>query len=374
MQSASTNTTHAHEFPRCSGELSEAWLTRVLHAAGVVRHARVRSMGVQPLGGGAADGQTLRIVPRYDLEEAGAPRSLVLKLTPRGSRELRMRRTLGSAERELRFYAELAADTPLLTTRCLHAEQELSTGCYALLLEEACGHEGMASLQNVEVALQELARLHAAHWNQPRAIRWAHDDPGALRDRRRDILGALEQLRARLGDELPGTVASATELYAESLDELAECELGAPLTVLHGDPSPRHWLMRGERATLVDWQALAVGSPMRDVARLLASALPAVLRISQERRLVALYHGALRWHGIHEYRLSECHADYRRGLLHASARAVLMAARGQERAGQAALDVEGSIADQLARMELALQQNEVLPIVRADLGWRRTAA
>lgn len=51
-----------------------------------------------------------------------------------------------------------------------------------------------------------------------------------------------------------------------------------------------------------------------------------------------------------------------------------MAARGQERAGQTALDVEGSIADQLARMELALRQNEVLPIVRADLGWRRAAA
>lgn len=145
----------------------------------------------------------------------------------------------------------------------------------------------MGSLQNVEVALQQLARLHAAHWNQPRAIGWAHDDAGALEDRRRDIVGALEQLRARLGGELPDTVAGAAELYAQSLDELGACELGAPLTVLHGDPSPRHWLMRGEHATLIDWQALAVGSPMRDVARLLASALPAVLRISQERRLVA---------------------------------------------------------------------------------------
>ncbi|MDD9934468.1 MAG: phosphotransferase [Myxococcales bacterium] len=211
-----------------------------------------------------------------------------------------------------------------------------------------------------DAAPHALARLHAAHWNRPTSLPWASDDGARVARTQRLVRGAIEQLEARMGDELPETVARAARLHCEQLPAIRDVEVGAPQTVLHGDPTPRHWVMGRDGASLVDWQAMGVGSPGRDVARLLSSALPAVLRISQERRLLAIYCAALRCFGVEDYSVNECLADYRRGLLEAAARTVLSAARAQERVGQSAGEVEGGAANQLARMELALVQNEVL--------------
>ena len=89
--------------------------------------------------------------------------------------------------------------------------------------------------------------------------------------------------------------------------------------LLHGDYRADNLLFDPERTavTVVDWQTLSVGLPLRDLAYFTATSLAPERRAELERDLVATYHRALGTHGVTDYDGETCWRDYRLGVLQA---------------------------------------------------------
>ena len=118
-------------------------------------------------------GQPLRVTLRYDSNQPDAPTTLVAKLP---ATALPMRRALsglGWYETEIRFYEEIAPNFGTRTPRRYFTAMEPDDLNYVLLMEDVTsGTVGNqiagASLHQAEIAIDELARIHAAWWNDRR--------------------------------------------------------------------------------------------------------------------------------------------------------------------------------------------------------------
>ncbi len=120
--------------------LTPEWLTRALRSSGTISRASVTSAEVRPLGEGRGfAGRLARVGLAYDVQEAGAPASLVAKFPTANSAVRATLTRLGLYERELRFYRELAPHagvrTPLLYFGALDPAGT-GAGDSVLLLEE----------------------------------------------------------------------------------------------------------------------------------------------------------------------------------------------------------------------------------------------
>ena len=79
---------------------------------------------------------------------------------------------MGFYEREIGFYREFAADCPVRTPRCYFGEVEMDSGVSLLLLEDLTWMRNLNStggvVDEVELVIRELGKLHAAWWGDAR--------------------------------------------------------------------------------------------------------------------------------------------------------------------------------------------------------------
>jgi Uncharacterized oxidoreductase dhs-27 len=211
----------------------------------------------------------------------------------------------------VRFYADVAPTVSIRTPACHHAAYDEGTGRFLLLLESltpaasADQFEGL-SLARAELALRELAGLHAPHWGTtsigpafPRTADEA-DSPGVA-----ELLPALfDGFLERYGDEVRAPVREVVEWLRPRLPAYYAGP-GGPTTVQHGDFRTENLLFDGRGGTVpmatVDWQMVAVGAGPLDVAYLLTTSLATEDRRDHERDLLAAYHDRLCALGVTGY-------------------------------------------------------------------------
>lgn len=91
-----------------------------------------------------------------------------------------------------------------------------------------------------------------------------------------------------------------------------------PFALLHSDYRLDNLLFAPADAprpvVAVDWQVVTVGSPLRDVAFLVATGLSTENRRAGERAIVDGYHRRLVERGVDGYSAQRCWEDYRHGL------------------------------------------------------------
>jgi hypothetical protein len=354
----------APALPAATVDLTPAWLTGALRRAGTLCDARVVAVASEQVGEGAGFVGTLaRLRLRYDTTEPGAPPTVVAKLPT----HLRANRALaelgGGYEREIRFYRELAQALPVRTPVCFVAERDpggggrprlarVLVGCldrcpsrlrrwlidrggrlavargrrYVLLLEDlgaAVAGDQIAGCEpgQARAALRALAALHASHWQRSalRELGWCaafHAAPRTLHMYFRDALPRVRAMDA-IADS-PRAVALLAWLARHGV----AFERGLrhlPDTLIHGDfrLDNLFFSSRGEDAvvTLCDWQTVAVGPAVFDLAYFLASSLRPEETVEVECTLVGGYHAALCASGVHGYALERCLADYTRALV-----------------------------------------------------------
>ena len=104
--------------PKSIAECSPAWLTEVLRAEQVLKHATVEDVEVEILGEGEGFmGTVARLHLKLDADEAGAPGSLIAKI-PTGDRSIRIEgELLGIYEREVFFARDFAKLLPVPSPR-----------------------------------------------------------------------------------------------------------------------------------------------------------------------------------------------------------------------------------------------------------------
>lgn len=302
--------------------MTAQWLTDALARTGRFVRVRVVDAHLQPLGTGQMS-DSFRVALTYAGPTDG-PSSLVAKLPAVDPTSKATAKSLRSYEKEVRFYQTLAAQLPMRTPNVYHADIDLPTAAFVLLLEDMAPSTQGDQLDGctaevAEVAVAELVRLHAPRWDDPSIceLDWLHGNPDEGRQFMLAVLPVLwKGFRDRYAADLPSHVHRAGDILFGRLDAYLDSGPDAR-TIVHGDyrldnllfdPTPG-----GTPIAVVDWQTCSVGPALHDVAYFIGAGLHEDERRRVEEDLVRRYHQELAAAGVDGYGWHRCWRDYRRG-------------------------------------------------------------
>ncbi len=327
-------------FPRRPELVDAPWLTTVLRHCGLLREAAVQAVVPEAVGHGLL-GETLRLRLTLDRPEPGAPETVVGKFASRHAAPRELCRTSGLYLREVRFFQQVAPCITMQVPRALFADIDVKSHDYALITEDlAPARSGDqlvgCSVDDCALALREAAALHAANWGRSDLDRipWLQGLAPRARGFGERLPDMVKRITDRFGDRLEADAVAELARFAPAYVPLV-LDTDSARTLVHGDFRLDNVLFdvrgrRGSMATL-DWQTVAPGSGLFDVAFFLGGALSVEQRRQHERALLGEYLAALRSMGVRDYGADDAWRDYRR-----------FAARGLFTAISAPLGVAGT--------------------------------
>jgi Ecdysteroid kinase-like family len=285
------HTTDAVERP---ADLTVEWLTAALGVP-------VGDFGFERIGTGQMS-ECYRVGLTYADGDDG-PSSVVLKIAATDPVSRQTGLALGLYEREVRFYTDVAPGIDGPIAPCHHAAFDTEKGAFHLLLGDAgpaiVGDEIRgATAEQAMLALSELGRVHA-----PLIGDTAMANADWLNRESPMNQALIGQLYAgfvdRYGDRIAPEHQEVCERLVASFDAYVASESAPQRThgLVHGDYRLDNMLFGEPGAdrplTVVDWQTVAWGPAMTDVAYFLGCALTDRLRREHYEALLRAYHGAL---------------------------------------------------------------------------------
>lgn len=320
MTTAETNSDTPPETPFRVEELTAVWVQSALHASGALpADSRVTALRTTPVGErGGVNGDAFRLAVAY--EGRPGPIGLIAKFGTPGVRGVAVFQ--GWYEREVRFYEQFAAQTPLRTPRA-HAVALGGPGECVLLLEDLAprvqgDQEASCSAEQALAAARALGAMHARWWDAPlvEAAEWLPDTTVGL-TRAGRVAGAfargLEISEAHLALEVGAARKTLAAAYVPLLEAIAR----PPRTLTHGDFRLDN-LFFGDgdpiEVAAIDWQFACRTRGAYDLAYFLGLDLEPADRAAVETPCIEAYLEALRASGI-EYDRAEFERDYDIALL-----------------------------------------------------------
>jgi hypothetical protein len=306
-------------------QIGPDWMTAALRASGALPEGRVSAIQSKPVGNGLV-GDSFRFALTYDGAPADAPASVVGKFPAADPASRASGSALRLYVREVSFYRELARTVRIITPRPHYARIDPANDDFTLILEDlgpARPGDQLAgcSLEDAETALLEAAALHAPRWRDPtlEKLEWlAGDDTTSPQ-----ITAMLPMVIAAFKDRYAGQLESECMALVERMTPAVarlQADRSGPRTVVHGDFRLDNILFDiqggARRMGTLDWQTLALGPGMTDVAYFLSAGLSPELRRQNERELVKLYLSELHRMGVADYGFDEAWRDYRRLAVH----------------------------------------------------------
>ena len=308
--------------PNGLNDITTRWLTDVLRDAHAICAATVVTASYEPVGVGVGImGELTRATLTYDRIEAGAPRSVIVKVTSPYEANRSQGMALGMYEAEVRFYNELAQCSSLRVPRCYLAEIDSVSSDFVIVMEDldefdAADQVTGMSVTQAEAAADALADLHGGHWQRVGDLGWV---ASVVHERVKAFSGAWPDLWAsfstRFADWLPEGAITAGEQIRDNYWTLM-CTLGdRPWTLLHQDFRCDNLFFGREpdspAVVVIDWQSIGRGPGAYDLAYLLGGSLPIGDRREHEERIVRRYHDRIVSHGVRDYSYDDLWKDYR---------------------------------------------------------------
>ncbi|MFW0783921.1 phosphotransferase [Gordonia sp. CPCC 206044] len=303
--------------PTSPEEITAGYLTGLLRSAG--HDVVVESVDTTPVGSGQMAG-SYRLTLSYR-EPTDLPPTMVAKVAigDRTRREF----ASGVYRTETLFYDRLAPTLAVPRPAC-HATaiSPDSTECILLLEDMTPAVQGdqitgcsPAQAQSVAVAA---AGLHGPRWcddsmfEVPGLALPTHED----RELMESVLGPMaDAYRARF--ELDAREAATIDWLVREAGDWIE-RTPTRFALIHGDLRIDNVLFGADDVvTIVDWQTISPGHPLRDIAFLLSTSLTVDDRRRHEQDIVAAYHRALLDHGVSGYTVEQCWHDYIDSLIQA---------------------------------------------------------
>jgi aminoglycoside/choline kinase family phosphotransferase len=296
-------------------------LTTALRESGALASgARVVAVDQEPVGTGQM-GDCLRLALTYDREVA-APATVVAKLPSSNETSRLTGMAMRTYEVEVRFYQDLAPSLPVRAPHCHHADIDLATGDFVLLLEDLAparpgDQVAGCSVDQAALVLEEAARLHAPRWGDAslRDMDWLERYSPEARDGLQAMLTVLwPNFVERYGDALDDDVVALGHRFIEHLGAWYALR-AEPHTVVHNDFRLDNLLFGvaegGPPVAVVDWQTVGLGPALADVSYFLGAGLQIEDRRAHEEALVRGYHDALLAAGVDGLRWEDCWGQYR---------------------------------------------------------------
>jgi aminoglycoside phosphotransferase (APT) family kinase protein len=285
------------------GIITRHQLAEAMRATGAADpDAVLEQVKARPIGNGLM-ADTLLLDLTWQREDAG-PASAVAKVPSTDEAAARTAASLGAYEREASFYVELAGASDIDVPRLLGLV-ESSSGAPTLLLEDLSGLSARDQLEPVGLDMIErmrgqLAALQAPLWNSDRLARteWLHRRLGVA------IPGIAERMRTSwaktrgyLADEYDDAERAQIDRFVAGADCWAQ-GIGGPVSLVHHDYRIDNMLFGPDRVVVIDWQTVGWGSPMFDLAYVMATSLEPTTRARVEREVVRTHVAELGSRGL----------------------------------------------------------------------------
>lgn len=257
---------------------------------------------------------------------ATGPSSVVVKIpsADAGTRSVSFEH--GVYRRECEFYRTVASLVDVTAPAALAVHLDEDAGDFAIVLEDLVASEpgdqfAEPTDEQLDLAIVQAAALQAPVWGDTDGPAFAayRDDAGERAAASGESIAVcLAVVFDRLGEGLDAEIAPMLERFAARAAVWTRWS-GVPTTLVHGDFRPDNFMF-GVTAdapplVVVDWQTLALGLGVVDIAYLLGGALDPRRRRRVEHSLLARYRHELAVRGV-EYPAGECLADYAIGSLH----------------------------------------------------------
>jgi Ecdysteroid kinase-like family len=319
--------TNALPIPERIDDMSPAWLTAALSAAGLLRPGRIAAVRWERVGQAYGfTGVVARGEVRYGNANDGLPPTLIAKLPMamdgsvsayRAAQEAdprAARRYYERSAREAHFYRLLQPDcAPRLYFGAVDDDQRR----VLLLLEDVSdGLQGDVlrgcSIADVRLVIDALARFHAQWWDRrpPGSFERIGIDPRTWQAR---YTRTADRFLDFYGDRVPPVFGRLVTQLRPRLAPVAEAMQARRRTVIHGDLHLDNLIFdrrrRDRPVVLLDWQTAAVGVPAWDLALLVFDSLSVEERRAAEDELFDRYVTQLREHGVHSYTVEQLRRD-----------------------------------------------------------------
>ena len=345
------------DVPADAAAIDAAWLTRALRASGVLTKGTVTDVEVEALGGSQGfAGQLRRLRATYDREAGRAPPTLIAKLHSPNAITRNLIWRLRAADREIRFYREVAHRAGVPTASMYFAVSDGPR--YALLLEDlAPAHAGDlaagCSPEQIQATVACVAGMHAAWWSSQAlaSLDWIPVFDQLTTTRHAICREAWPEFVERYRSHFPDFFNTIGPALIDGLDTVRHALAQAPPTLLHGDFRPDNVMFSaggaGAPAALVDWQVMLRGPGLMDAAYFLVSATARDTRRALETNVLRAYQAALARDGVAAYTVEQCVTDYRLAMADVLSRIVILTTRVMPE-GTAAWSVFDELAERVA--------------------------
>ena len=274
----------------------------------------------------------LRVGVDYAAGPAG-PATLFVKLPPFDESQRRFVAMTDMGRREARFYQGPALEVPLRIPRPYYAAHGDEPTEYIMVLEDLQATNCLLTTrldphaeEHAEPLIEDLARLHAHFWEDPRfdqELSW-------IRPPMRGAFGAqlIERAGQKFAAEQAPVFGELCALYAAEHERICEVWDEGERTLVHGDTHAGNQFGDGARVGLYDWAVVSRAPGIRDVSIYLGNSCPTPLRRSEEERWLRRYRDVLVENGVNPPAFEVLWDRYRRGVLYAWVAATTTASMG----------------------------------------------
>jgi hypothetical protein len=327
--------------PTSPDQLTTAWLTDALRQRDALRGGDVRSFRTDVIGQGVGFmGQLARVELEYEPAGATGPRSLIAKFPTPAPENREVAEVFRFYEIETRFYEEIAHQIELRTPRCYYSAYDPQTGDFVLLLEDLAPAQvgdqvTGCTVEQAELAIRELAKFHAAWWENPRLaeLDWMPYTNESVRAQaaQDNYQKAWTPFVENFGNQVPPEILSIGERFGQYVIPLMDQLAAEPRTIMHGDYRLDNLFFGtdqgGPELAVVDWQIVSKGRGIFDLAYFMTGTLKPEDRRASERDLLKLYHNILVERGVRGYDFDQLWEDYRGSVLFCWLYAVIVLGR-----------------------------------------------
>lgn len=263
-------------------------------------------------------------VYRLRLRGNDCPASLVVKLPALDPAAVFTSTMLRMYVREVGFFAELAAQSPVRVPAGYYGAVDEDTSGFVMVMEDMCHLRVIDQIEGISVvdaerAVDELAAWHATWWRRADALA-ASGLTVSLADPVYPAVLPLvfgegwEKLTREM--EVPDAILQVGPGFAEAIPGLLSDLSQDPTSMIHGDYRADNLLFAADGSVvLLDFQLIGTGSAAYDLAYFVTQSLEPALATEHERSLFDRWTSQLRAHGVPADDLARMWEDYRKAAL-----------------------------------------------------------
>ena len=305
------------------GGLSPEWLNVAL--AGLPQGARITGVSRSGVGDGVGMMSELsRLHLTWEQPSPDLPTSLIAKYASTNPTNRAAANGFHVYEREVRFFREVDTRTTMRTPGWYFAKLEADN--YLLLMEDLGDYRigsqaSGADLADTELAIDQLAQLHAPFWEKVDGLDWVPHIQGTYHADGLLMMATngWDPMVRSFGEHVPDSVRAGRDQVLAAIPALQRQMDSGPITLVHGDFRMDNVLF-GQKPgqdpiVILDWQGPLKAKGIVDVAVLLGQNSLIETRRAHERDLLRRYVNQLRSLGV-SYSFESAWEDYLDALLY----------------------------------------------------------